>query len=252
MLKLDHFVINVHDKYQGDVDTTLQIKTAGFPYEPHSGKGTRGFKASNLWIGNEYFEMVRLLTLSGGGWKKDWVNLYNTGHRGALCLFLDTDDINKLYDTLQKKHIQITAPEYLKFKWLFNVFTHTMPWQNSYLPFFEGIPMQLGFQQMKDEKSRSLMQKHMVPNSRNNMIMGIKKVLIRGAFTSSDRMLITTVFDNCIVQDNTMTIRLDHNQVLVFEKSERYEILVFTECCNELFMNKTLQIENIMVVNQGD
>lgn len=30
------------------------------PYEPKWGKGTKGFNVSNLWIGNEYLEMVNI------------------------------------------------------------------------------------------------------------------------------------------------------------------------------------------------
>ena len=34
------------------------IRNTGVPYEPKWGKGTKGFKASNIWIGNEYLEMI--------------------------------------------------------------------------------------------------------------------------------------------------------------------------------------------------
>ena len=47
----------------------------------------------------------------------------------------------------------ISEPKYLQFKWGFGLFTRTMPWRNSYFTFFEGIPLQIGLQQMKDEKS---------------------------------------------------------------------------------------------------
>ena len=170
MFKFDHFVVNVDRKYQKDKAVINNVIKSGFPYEPSWGKGTRGFKASNLWIGNEYFEMINLLKEDGGGWKKDWVDLYNEGHRGLICIMLDVDNINEVYENFKSKNISITNPEYLKFKWLFNLLTRTMPWQNSYIKFFEGIPLQIGFQQMKDDEARNFMKQYMVPNSYENGI----------------------------------------------------------------------------------
>lgn len=187
MFKFDHFVVNVDRKYQKDKAVINNVIKSGFPYEPSWGKGTRGFKASNLWIGNEYFEMINLLKEDGGGWKKDWVDLYNEGHRGLICIMLDVDNINEVYENFKSKNISITNPEYLKFKWLFNLLTRTMPWQNSYIKFFEGIPLQIGFQQMKDDEARNFMKQYMVPNSYENGINGIDKVIVKGALTSNDK-----------------------------------------------------------------
>ena len=190
MFKFDHFVVNVDRKYQKDKAVINNVIKSGFPYEPSWGKGTRGFKASNLWIGNEYFEMINLLKEDGGGWKKDWVDLYNEGHRGLICIMLDVDNINEVYENFKSKNISITNPEYLKFKWLFNLLTRTMPWQNSYIKFFEGIPLQIGFQQMKDDEARNFMKQYMVPNSYENGISGIDKVIVKGALTSNDKDLL--------------------------------------------------------------
>lgn len=131
MFKFDHLVINIDECYQKDNKYISKISEAGFPYEPSWGKGTRGFKVSNLWVGNEYFEMVNILNQKGGGWVENWTNLYNNGHRGLVCLMLDTNSLDKIYDIFKNRSINITKPEYLKFKWFFNLFTRTMPWRNS-------------------------------------------------------------------------------------------------------------------------
>ena len=60
--------------------------------------------------------MINLLKEDGGGWKKDWVDLYNEGHRGLICIMLDVDNINEVYENFKSKNISITNPEYLKFK----------------------------------------------------------------------------------------------------------------------------------------
>lgn len=134
-MKLDHFVINIDKKYQKDEAIINYIRSAGFPYEPKWGKGTKGFKVSNLWIGNEYLEMVNILRDDGGGWVQEWTKKYNDGHRGMICLMLDIENMDELYQTLSQKNIHVTLPKWLEFKWFFNLFTRRMPWRNCYIPF---------------------------------------------------------------------------------------------------------------------
>ena len=49
-MKIDHLVINVNQEYQLNNNIIDEIRRSGFPYEPKWGKGTKGFKATNLWI----------------------------------------------------------------------------------------------------------------------------------------------------------------------------------------------------------
>lgn len=249
---LDHFVINVDQKYQKDIKIIKSIENNGFPYKPSWGKGTKGFKASNLWIGNEYFEMIHILKKDGGGWKSEWVDYYNNGHRGLICIMIDTDNLDKLCETLVKKDIKITSPTFLQFKWFFNLLTRTMPWRNSYLPFFEGIPLQIGFQQMKDNKAREFMEQYMVPNSRDNQINGIKNVIVRGPYTPKDLKLIKAVFSNYDEDEGNITMNFSTNQKLIFQNNECYGVEIITECKNKLYIDKTIQIENIMLYNTNE
>lgn len=249
MFKFDHFVVNVNQKYQKDKTLINNITNAGFPYEPSWGKGTSGFKVSNLWIGNEYLEMINILKPNGGGWKSDWVDLYNKGHRGLICIMLDVDSINEFYNISTTKNIKITKPEHLKFKWFFNLFTRVMPWQNCYSDFLEGIPLQIGFQQMNDEKSRDFMKSYMVPNSRDNNITAINKVVIKGSLTKNDKKLIFNIFDQYIIKIEPLTIELNKEQVLVFEDSNSYSVNIVTKCNNKNFNNKIISIENIDIKN---
>lgn len=249
MFRFDHFVVNVSEKYQEDKTVINSIINAGFPYKPSWGKGTKGFKASNLWIGNEYFEMINILKPNGGGWKSDWVDLYNNGHRGLICIMLDVNNIDELYNMLTTKNINITKPEHLKFKWFFNIFTRVMPWQNCYSDFLEGFPLQIGFQQMNDEKSREFMKGYMIPNSRDNNITGIRKVTIKGPLTANDKKLISNIFYMDIIKTEPLTIQLDQQQILIFEESKNYSVNISTNCNNENFNNKVVYIENIDVKN---
>lgn len=239
-MNIDHLVVNVEEKYQNCKETIEDIRAAGFPYEPTWGKGTRGFKASNLWIGDAYFEMIRILKRDGGGWKTDWTNLYQQGHRGLVCLMLDVEDIQQLSHRINGLGYAITSPAWLEFKWCFRLLTRKMPWQNSYLPFFEGAPFQLGFQQMKDQESRAFMSSYMVPNARDNGIQGICSIHINAPFTSNDVNMIKAVFTSHTQINDTIIATLNQ-QRLIFTKAKDFTVEVETKANREI----NLQIEQI-------
>ncbi|MGL4106750.1 hypothetical protein [Clostridium sp. LP20] len=241
-MKLDHFVVNVDEKYQKDKGIIDYIRNAKLPYEPKWGKGTKGFKVSNLWIGNEYFEMVRIIKENGGGWIREWTKKYNEGHRGMICLMLDVEDIDAIYKLLTEKNIPISKPEWLEFKWFFNLFTRRMPWRNSYIPFFEGAPFQIGFQEMKDEKSRDFMKQYMVPNSRDNGIDGINKIIIKGRFNKADFDMILSVFENQgFVKAGAIEVELSSSQFIEFVEDQSYKIEIYTNSTT----GQSIEIENM-------
>lgn len=241
-MKLDHFVINVDKKYQKDKEIVENIKSIGFPYEPKWGKGTKGFKASNLWIGNEYFEMIHIRKADGGGWKTDWTNMYNKGHRGLVCLMLDVANIDEIYKSISSKGIEVSKPEWLEFKWFFNLLTRRMPWRNCYIPYFKNVPFQLGFQQMKDEKARDFMNQYMVPNSRDQGIHGIEKVIIKGDFCDNDFLMLQTIFTNSTsMNKDSIRITLNSKQTMDFIKNDTYQVELYTDSNKGHF----IEIENI-------
>lgn len=243
-MKIDHIVVNVDKKYQKDNSTIENIRKTGLLYEPRSGKGTNGFKASNIWIGYEYFEMINILKPEGGGWVPEWADRFNQGHRGMICLMLDVENIELLYENFIKKGIEISQPNWLEFKWFFNLLTRRMPWKNTYLPFFENVPFQIGFQQLKDEKTREFMNQYAVPNSRDNGIVGISEIVISGEFSDSDFKLLQSIFDSMKSDDSEINILLNAKQKITFKKSNNYIVTVKTESN----FNTSTVIENIKII----
>jgi hypothetical protein len=154
----------------------------------------------------------------------------------------DVEGIDTIYHSLNRKNIPVTQPKWLEFKWFFSLLTRRMPWRNCYIPFFEGIPLQIGFQEMKDEKSRDFMNQYMVPNSRDNGIKGINKVIIKGQFTENDFDLISTVFGNTAYKHETsIKIKLPLNQIIEFVTDIYYKIDIYTDSSKGDF----IEIENI-------
>lgn len=248
-MKIDHLVVNVDRYVHEDKAFIQQIKSLGLPYEPKWGKGTRGFKVSNLWIGNEYFEMVRIKKNDGGGWLENWTEAYNHGHRGLIGFALDVEDIDAVYKRISDLNIEISPPEPLRFRWFFNLFTRTMPWKNSYVPKFEGVPFQFFFQQMNDEKSLAFMQQYMVPNSREHNIQGISQVNIYGAWTPKDKKLLKALFTDHVVGDGEITISLASQTICCID-SDTYSVEVVLDCENEEYAMKQLKVANMVIQNK--
>lgn len=115
---IDHIVVNVNEKYQKNIQFIEEVNRLGLPYTPSKGKGNKGFKASNLWIGDEYFEFIYIKSKDGGGWIKDWVDKYNSGHRGVIGLFLKTNNIEETSEAL--KSYGISNPERISFPFSLN------------------------------------------------------------------------------------------------------------------------------------
>ena len=247
-MKIDHLVVNVDGFVQEDQAFIKKVHSLGLPYEPKWGKGTRGFKVSNIWIGDEYFELVKIKSKDGGGWVESWTEDYHSGHRGLIGFALEVDDIEATYQKLIKQNVQVSMPEPLKFKWFFKLLSKTMPWKNSYLPMFEGIPFQFFLQQLNDEKSKAFMQQYMVPNSREMNINGILEVKIYGILTEQDKNIIKVLFQDIEVQDRTITISLGR-QTISFVESKNHSVEVILDCANEAKSTKQLEIGNVLIKN---
>jgi hypothetical protein len=245
-MKIDHLVLNVSRKYQQDSKEIKVIQGAGFPYAPDKGTRTKGCKITNIWIGNEYLKLGRLLLPSGGHWKKEWVDAYNLGQRGLICLMLDTDNLDSEYNRLASLYVPVTKPEIVRYKWFLNLLSKTMPWRNSYIPLFFGVPLQLGFQEMKDISLRSTME----PNSRVNSIKGIKKIVMEGPFTEGDLKMLPLIFPDSKQESEGFTAKLENNQTLVFKVSKEYEVKVYTDCNLDTYRDKTIRIENVTIINR--
>lgn len=247
-MKIDHLVVNADRFIQQDRSFIRSILAMGLPYKPTWGKGTRGFKVSNLWIGREYFEFVRIKKKDGGGWLQEWTAKYLAGHRGLIGFALEVEDIDAVYSRLRDQQIAVTPPEPLSYRWFFKRLTKTMPWRNAYLPAFTGVPFQFFLQQLNDEKSRQYMEQYMVPNSRDNRIEGISEVIIYGELHKADKELIHALFDDCQQQAEALLITLGEQKIR-FIPSSSYQVEVVLQCSNPQFAQQKVDLGNLLIRN---
>ena len=169
-MHLDHFVVHVDDK-QTPTNARNAIEAAGFPFNPRKGKGDRGFHATNIWIGKEYFEIAWLKNQDGGAWIPEWVDRYNEGRRGLNCLFLRVENIEHLRDDLLRKNLQCRL-ERTSYKTFFGLYTVKLPWKTLLLPPVPGCNFEISFIQYDPGVVENYMSK-IKPNSKEYGITGI-------------------------------------------------------------------------------
>lgn len=247
-MKIDHLVLNVDRLIQEDTGYIKSVHSIGLPYNPKWGKGTKGFKVSNIWVGKEYFELVQIKREDGGGWINKWTEKYNEGHRGLIGFALEVENIDETYQKLLDRNISVTPPEPLKFRWFFNLLNKTMPWRNSYLPEFKGIPFQFFLQQLNDERSKNYMEQYMVPNSRDNGIEGISEVVIYGQLDDDDKKILFSLFDHYEEREDSLNITLG-TQTIRYIESSTYRVEVKLNCNNQNYSEMNINIHNLQIMN---
>jgi len=219
-MRFDHIVVHIDNDKNKLHKLQQMIAPLGIPFEPSAGKGTSGFKASNIWIGRQYFEIIRLLKPTGGGWVKHWVNRYNKGIRGTYCLFLVCDDIDKTSKTLRANGLHDASPERVTFKALFGLLKKTLPWRIIYTPVIPGTNIEIGFIQY-DPDPNDYIKQFLVPNSDQNGIEGINSVSLSLELTQEAKNFLNMVLPAIEEKTTGLHIPLDDGGSFSFLNSHK-------------------------------
>ncbi len=103
---------------------------------------------------------------------------------------------------------------------------------------------------MKDQKSRDFMNQYMYPNSRDNGINKIQKIVVYGNLTENDIQMLSTVFEErTSIQKDSIVLSFDNSQEVLFIQSDEHFVEVYTTCTNSEYAGKNVEIENVNVIN---
>lgn len=195
MLRLDHFVIHIDYDDQKMQKLKKDLDDYGIPFDPDSGKDTKGFKIANLWIGDQYLELPYLKKEDGGSWKKEWVSQYNGGKRGIFGICLYTDSLDDIKQGLHERGLEIEGPERMTSRLFGGIVKKVMPHRTVYTKPIPNSNLQFMFQQMDDEKKYQYSRKNrMKPNTEDVGIVSICEAFIMKDFSREDWAFIETVF----------------------------------------------------------
>lgn len=243
MERLDHFVIHIDNNTDVIASLKATLPELGFPFKPEWGKGTRGFKAANIWIGKQYFEIIRILKPDGGGWPAYWVEKHRKGKRGIYCLFLATERLDELHNNLLDNGLSVFGPERTVFKLLF--FKKTLPWRYILLPEIPGTDMQIGFIQY-DSGAEEKLKPYMLPNAKENGIKGISQAQVELPLWDEGLNFLKKVFPGLHIGDSSAGLELSGGKI-TFTAKENFGIRLQADSSNHNFTSGHFVIENVCV-----
>lgn len=248
MIRLDHFVLNIDNDIEKLKILKKQIEPLGYPFEPTWGKGTKGFQAANIWIGLQYFEMVWLKTKDGGGWRSEWVEKYNNGHRGIIAIYLMTDKLDKIREELERRGIPVSEPERISFRWFFGLLKKTMPWRSVFTSPIPGTDLQICYGELDSPEIMEKMKAYMVPNATDNGIEGIKEATVKSNFSKEAWTYIQKLFPEAKQNGSRLTYDMG-TTYLSFESCEVLGLNVELKAvtANSNYKGKSFEIENVKV-----
>lgn len=245
-MKLDHFVVHIDNDEKILSNLKSIIEPMGFPFELNRGKGTQGFKVANIWIGRQYFEIVRLLHSDGGGWVHKWVKHYNNRIRGLYCIFLATNDIDNIVCDLKDRGVEVEGPERVSFKGFFGLIQKMMPWRHIYLPPIPGTHLEIGFIEY-DPDPQDRFKTYFTPNSDKYGIKGIHSAIIQLPMTNDSRVFLQKIFPKSSANENQLNIPLSEGNLLFQHHPEQVDITLLTETSDQNRKGQTFRILDVTV-----
>ncbi|MCG1012289.1 hypothetical protein JT739_06715 [Tepidanaerobacter sp. GT38] len=248
MIRLDHFVINIDNDIKRLKELKRQIEPLGFPFEPTWGKGTKGFQVANIWIGLQYLEMVWLKRKDGGGWRTDWVEKYNNGHRGIIAIYLMTDRLDEIIEELRSRGMSVSEPERISYRWFFGLLKKTMPWRSLVTEPIPGTDLQICFGELDSPDIMEKMKAYMVPNAADNGIDGISEAIVKGNFSEEAWAYIQKLFSNAQFKGNCLTYDMGTTR-LAFQFCDQAELSVELKAVtsNKEIRGKSFEVENVKI-----
>ena len=248
MIRLDHFVLNIDNDMQKLKELKERIEPLGFPFEPTWGKGTKGFKVANIWIGLQYLEMVWLKNKDGGGWKADWAEKYTKGHRGIIAIYLMTDRLDEIREELNSRGIPVSEPERVSFRWFFGLFKKTMPWRSIFTAPIPGTDLQICYGELDSPDVMEKMKAYMVPNAIDNGIEGVKEATVKGNFSEEAWAYIQRLFPKAELTGTCLTYDMGTTR-LSFESGEKpgLRVELKAETTDKKYSGNSFEIENLKV-----
>src|SRR5690554_1142616 len=248
LIRLDHFVVNIDNDVEKLKALKRQIEPLGYPFEPTWGKGTKGFKVANIWIGLQYLEMLWLKKKDGGGWKADWVEKYNNGHRGIIAIYLMTDRLDEIKEELKYRGIPVSEPERVSFRWFFGLLKKTMPWRSIFTAPIPGTDLQICYGELDSPDIMKKMKAYMVPNAADNGIEGIREAIVKGSFSEEAWVYIRRLFPDAKLIGTLLTYDMG-TTCLSFESWGKSGLSVELKAAtiNKEYLGKSFEVENLKV-----
>ncbi|TET21576.1 MAG: hypothetical protein E3J71_09460 [Candidatus Stahlbacteria bacterium] len=263
-MRLDHLVIHIDNDAEIIERLKKRVTPLGFPFDPETGERTQEFAATNIWIGEQYLQLVRLLQPSVRGWNPRWAQCYNEGKRGVFSIFIAVEDLGEVHKGLLERDIEISIPEPKQSlakasKDILQAVTgflglrqskskKNLPWRSLHLPRIPGTDMDISFLEY-DEEAKEEIKLLMKPNAEEYGITGIHRAKIYLPLWDEGIRFLQKVFPQLIGATTQQKVELKEDELLFFRSDPEAGLKVKLEATSEQkkYTAKKFQIENLEV-----
>ena len=174
-MQIDHIVTQLAPSETDRIKAEMDAR--GLPFEPDWGKRAKGFHVSNIWIGEQYFELVTI-TAPDNLWQPEWVERFVRGERGTCCLFIRLEgDLEGAQRALSAAGLNPGPIQRTSFRFFFNLLQKRMPWRFFLCPKLPGTDIELGFIQY-DDGALARFRRYMVPNAEEQGLNGLSHAVL--------------------------------------------------------------------------
>ncbi len=244
-MKLDHIVVHIDNDPELLKKLKSEAERCGFPFDPSKGKGTRGLRVANLWVGDQYLEIPRILRKDGGSWTEDWVTKFNEGKRGVYCLFLRASNLERLQSDLSVRGIR-SSLERTSYKGFLGLYRVTMPWRYLRLAPIPDSDFEIGFFEMEEGVSDKKKQR-MIPNSGANGIVGFGDVDIMLPSFEKALPFLKAVFAQLVDEGSQHAkVSLDGSEIHFYQSPQNtLEVVMDAQSKNDELVGKSFSFQNV-------
>lgn len=263
-MRLDHFLIHVDNDAAILENLKKEIVPLGFPFDPGSEKSTQGLAVSNIWIGEQYLQIVRLLQPSVRGWNPRWVECYNEGKRGVFSIFIAVKELDEVYEGLVERGIEIPEPEPKQSlvktsKDILEAVTGFLglgqskqkkisPWRSLNLPPIPGTDMDINFLEYHEDSEKDI-KTLMKPNAEEYGITGIHRVKIYLPLWNEGIEFLQKVFPQLLQTTTQQKVELRKDELLFFRSDPEagLEVKLKATAEDKRYAGNKFQIENVEI-----
>lgn len=251
-MRIDHIVVHTDHDVEKLNSLSSTINAQGFPFNPEAGRRSLEYRVSNINVGNEYIEVVRLMRSNAPSWMPLWTSEYSSGQRGVFCIFLEVEDVERLAVAIKKSGIRARGPAVLTYPYLLGLFRVETPYFIYYLPNFPDTALQFAIMQYKKPSLRESALASLQPNAEKNGINGVRKLEIELPNLDENTEMLQKLFP-ALQQENGAWSCMLEKQRIVFRPSadQQAHVRVSAVASQRAYLGKKFQIDNLEVVTIG-
>lgn len=251
-MRIDHLVIHTDNDSQRMQALKDCAVASGYPFDPDKGRKNSDYRSSNINIGSEYLEIVRMLKPGTDSWMPLWTRYYDEGKRGAFCIFLEVEDVERTAVSLKRAGLRLRGPAAIAYPGLLGMLRVEAPYLIYYLPQFPDTHLQLALMQYKKPEAREGWMAGLQPNANQNGINGIRRVEVELPNLDESTEMLQKVFTSLQLDSGEWIANLD-KQRLIFRSSpdQSVHLRVSTVTSQKQYVGKKFTVDNVEIVTTG-